>query len=107
VIVVMALLRKAYHLESYIKPIHFNNIGIFLMAMTNLAYILERLVKNNKPRSTPVAVITHGTTSRQRCVIGTLQDILSRVESEKLQPPVVVVVGEVVRLREYLRWFDK
>jgi Ni/Fe-hydrogenase subunit HybB-like protein len=107
VIVVMALLRRAYHLESYIKPIHFNNIGIFLMAMTNLAYILERLVKNNKPRSTPVAVITHGTTSRQRCVIGTLQDILSRVESEKLQPPVVVVVGEVVRLREYLRWFDK
>jgi len=36
VIVVMAVLRKAYHLESYIKPIHFNNIGIFLMAMTLL-----------------------------------------------------------------------
>jgi molybdopterin-containing oxidoreductase family membrane subunit len=36
VIVVMAILRKAYHLESYIKPIHFNNIGIFLMAMTLL-----------------------------------------------------------------------
>ncbi len=36
VIVVMAVLRKAYHLENYIKPIHFNNIGIFLMAMTLL-----------------------------------------------------------------------
>jgi molybdopterin-containing oxidoreductase family membrane subunit len=36
VIVVMAVLRKAYHLESYIKPVHFNNIGIFLMAMTLL-----------------------------------------------------------------------
>src|SRR5512139_8385 len=36
VIVVMAVLRRAYHLESYIKPIHFNNIGIFLMAMTLL-----------------------------------------------------------------------
>jgi molybdopterin-containing oxidoreductase family membrane subunit len=36
VIVVMAILRKAYHLENYIKPIHFNNIGIFLMAMTLL-----------------------------------------------------------------------
>jgi molybdopterin-containing oxidoreductase family membrane subunit len=36
VIVVMAALRKAYHLENYIKPVHFNNIGIFLMAMTLL-----------------------------------------------------------------------
>jgi len=36
VIVVMAVLRNAYHLESYIKPVHFNNIGIFLMAMTLL-----------------------------------------------------------------------
>lgn len=36
VTVVMAVLRKAYHLENYIKPIHFNNIGIFLMAMTLL-----------------------------------------------------------------------
>ncbi|OGP89601.1 MAG: hypothetical protein A2157_16985 [Deltaproteobacteria bacterium RBG_16_47_11] len=36
VIVVMAVLRRVYHLESYIKPIHFNNIGIFLMAMTLL-----------------------------------------------------------------------
>jgi Ni/Fe-hydrogenase subunit HybB-like protein len=36
VIIVMAVLRKAYHLENYIKPIHFNNIGIFLMAMTLL-----------------------------------------------------------------------
>ena len=36
VIVVMAVLRKAYHLDNYIKPVHFNNIGIFLMAMTLL-----------------------------------------------------------------------
>ena len=80
---------------------------LILMGLTNLAHIVEQLIKNNKPPSTPVAVITHGTTSRQRCVTGTLQDILSRVESENLEPPVVVVVGEVVRLRECLRWFDE
>jgi len=80
---------------------------LILMGLTNLAHIVEQLIKNNKPLSTPVAVITYGTTSRQKCVTGTLQNILSRVESENLQPPVVVVVGEVVRLREYLRWFDK
>jgi molybdopterin-containing oxidoreductase family membrane subunit len=36
VIVIMVVLRKVYHLENYIKPIHFNNIGVFLMAMTLL-----------------------------------------------------------------------
>jgi siroheme synthase len=52
-------------------------------------------------------VITHGTTGRQRCVTGTLQDIMAKVKSENLQPPSIVVVGDVVRLRKHLKWFDK
>jgi siroheme synthase len=39
------------------------------------------------------------------CVTGTLQDIVEKVKRENLKPPSVVVVGEVVRLQEYLRWF--
>jgi len=58
------------------------------------------------PPSTPVAVITYGTTPHQRCVTGTLQDIVERVKAENLQPPSVVVVGEVVRFRERLDWFN-
>jgi uroporphyrinogen III methyltransferase/synthase len=80
---------------------------VILMGIGNLGYVLDQLIKNNKPPSTPVAVITHGTTGHQRCVTGTLQDILSKVKSENLHPPSVVVVGEVVQLRNYLRWFDK
>jgi len=80
---------------------------VILMGIGNLAYVVDQLIKNNKPPSTPVAVITYGTTSRQRCVTGTLQDIFSKVKSENLQPPSVVVVGDVVQLRKYLRWFDK
>jgi len=40
-------------------------------------------------------------------VTGTLQDIIGKVNLENLQPPSVVVVGDVVQLRKYLRWFDK
>jgi siroheme synthase len=76
------------------------------MGIGNLAYVVDQLIKNNKPPSTPVAVITHGTTDRQRCVTGTLQDIVAKVKSEDLKPPSVVVVGDVVRFREYLNWFD-
>lgn len=80
---------------------------VILMGIGNLAYVVDQLIKNNKPPSTPAAVITHGTTGRQRCVTGTLQDIVEKVKSEDLKPPSVVVVGDVVRLRNYLRWFDK
>jgi uroporphyrinogen III methyltransferase/synthase len=80
---------------------------VILMGIGNLANVVDQLIKNNKSPSTPVAVITHGTTCRQRCVTGTLQDIIEKVNSENLQPPSVVVVGEVVQLRKYLRWFDK
>jgi uroporphyrinogen III methyltransferase/synthase len=80
---------------------------VVLMGIGNLIFVVNQLIKNNKPPSTPVAVITHGTTGRQRCVTGTLQDIVEKVKSENLQPPSVVVVGNVVQLRKYLRWFDK
>jgi uroporphyrinogen III methyltransferase/synthase len=80
---------------------------VILMGLGNLVYIVDQLVKNGKSPSTPVAVITQGTTHHQRCVMGTLEDILAKVKSENLQPPSVVVVGNVVNLRHYLRWFDK
>ncbi len=80
---------------------------VILMGLGNLAHVVDQLIKNNKSPSTPVAVITHGTTARQRCVIGTLEDIMAKVKSENLQPPSVVIVGDVVHLRSLLRWFDR
>jgi uroporphyrinogen III methyltransferase/synthase len=80
---------------------------VILMGMRNLAKIVDQLIKHGRSPSTPVAVVTQGTTSRQRCLVGTLQDIVGKVGKENLQPPSVVVVGEVVQLRETLRWFDE
>jgi uroporphyrinogen III methyltransferase/synthase len=80
---------------------------VILMGMRNLAKIVDQLIKHGRPPSTPVAVITQGTTPRQRCLVGTLQDIVDKVGKENLQPPSVVVVGEVVQFRETLRWFDE
>jgi uroporphyrinogen III methyltransferase/synthase len=80
---------------------------VILMGMRNLAKIVDELIKHGRSPSTPIAVITQGTTSRQRCFVGTLEDIVPKVNSENLQPPSVVVVGDVVHLRNYLRWFDK
>ena len=55
---------------------------------------------------TPVALIRWGTTSAQETLTGTLGDIVARARAASLEPPVVVVIGEVVALRDGLRWFD-
>ena len=80
---------------------------VILMGMANLPHLIEQLIKNDKPLTTPVAVISSGTTANQRCVTGTLRDIVELVKSENLQPPSVVVVGEVVRFHDHLDWFTK
>jgi uroporphyrinogen III methyltransferase/synthase len=68
--------------------------------------IVEQLLKHGRPADTPVAVVRWGTRPEQLTVMGRLADIVETVSRAKLQPPTVVVVGSVVRLREKLRWFD-
>jgi len=80
---------------------------VILMGMKNLTNVVDQLMKHQKSPLTPVAVIAEGTTDRQHCVTGTLGDIVEKVSAENLKPPSVVVIGEVVRLRSQLRWFDR
>jgi uroporphyrinogen III methyltransferase/synthase len=79
---------------------------VFLMGVTNLAPICRGLVEPGRPSSTPAAVIRWGTYPRQETVTGTLADIAQRAEEASMAPPAVLVVGEVVGLRNTLRWFD-
>jgi uroporphyrinogen III methyltransferase/synthase len=79
---------------------------VILMGMANLGRVIEEVLESNRPPSTPVAVISNGTSHNQRVITGTLKDIMARVESARIHPPAVVVVGEVARLRDHLCWFD-
>ncbi|MEO8457506.1 MAG: uroporphyrinogen-III C-methyltransferase [Chloroflexota bacterium] len=79
---------------------------IFLMGVRNLPEIVARLTENGRSAETPVAVIQWGTTTEQRTVTGTLADVAVRVEEAGLRAPAITVVGEVVRLREALSWFE-
>jgi uroporphyrinogen III methyltransferase/synthase len=79
---------------------------VFLMGVRNLPEIVARLTEHGRLPQTPVAVIQRGTTPEQRTVTGTLADIVARVEDAGLRPPAITVVGEVVRLRETLSWFE-
>ncbi len=79
---------------------------VFLMGMQNLPEIVGRLLANGRAATTPVAVIQNGTQPRQVTVTGTLGDIVDTVGEQALGPPAIVIIGEVVRLRDKLAWFD-
>lgn len=79
---------------------------IFLMGMKNLPEIVAKLMEYGRPSNTPVAVIKEGTRPEQETVVGSLKDIVAKAEEYHLTAPAVIVVGNVVRLREKLRWFD-
>ncbi len=79
---------------------------IFLMGMNNLPEIVSKLIEFGRPSDTPVAVIKEGTKPEQETVVGSLKDIVAKVKNHHLAPPATIIVGEVVRLRDELRWFD-
>lgn len=80
---------------------------VFLMSLKRVPIIAERLQQHGRKAETPVAVISHGATALQRTVVGTLEDIANRVDEATLTAPALVVVGEVVALRESLAWFEE
>lgn len=80
---------------------------IFLMGLGKLEEIVENLMANGKDRNTPIAVVMKGTTSKQKKVIGTLEDIVEKVKIAKLKSPCIIAVGEVVNLNEQLNWYEK
>ena len=79
---------------------------VFFMGMKNLQNIVDNLVSHGRNPETPIALIQWGTRTDQRVVTGTLKDIVPKVREAKLGPPAIIVVGEVVRLREKLNWYE-
>jgi uroporphyrinogen III methyltransferase / synthase len=80
---------------------------IFLMGVANLEHICEQLIAGGKAPDTPVALIRWGTWMEQETLTGTLTDIVERVRAANFQSPAVTIVGQVVKLREKLAWFEK
>jgi len=79
---------------------------VFLMGIKNIEMITSNLVNFGKISSTPVAVIENGSTCHQRTVVGNLETISKIVEENHIQSPSIIIIGDVVNLREKLAWFE-
>ena len=79
---------------------------VVYMGVAHLPQIVERLIAHGRNPQTLVSLVRVGTTPQQHVVQGTLTDIVEKVDAAQLKSPAVIVVGEVNRLRQQLRWFD-
>lgn len=87
--------------------VELNGTLVFLMGMGNLQKITKGLIKAGKPIKTPVALISWATRYNQSVVVGTLDDIYEKALEKGVKPPTLIVVGEVVALREQLNFFEQ
>ncbi|GAC1430466.1 MAG: hypothetical protein PVS3B3_02430 [Ktedonobacteraceae bacterium] len=84
---------------------HLNGTIVFLMGVSQIAFIAQQLMSYGRAASTPVAVIRWGSLPEQQTVVGVLSTIAEQVRQAHLQAPAVIVVGEVVNLASVLQWF--
>lgn len=80
---------------------------IFLMGVSNLSFIVKQLTKYGRDVQTPIALIRWGTRIEQETLVGTLADIVQKVEDTGFSSPAIIIVGEVVKLRDNLSWFEQ
>ena len=79
---------------------------VFYMGLVGLPTICAELIRHGRAASTPAALVQQGTTRNQRVFTGTLADLPDLVGRHEVHAPTLVIVGEVVQLREKLAWFE-
>jgi len=80
---------------------------VVYMGIKNLASITEKVIKYGRDPKTPVAVVRWASTSEQQTVVGTLENIAEVVIKNNIKPPSLVIIGEVVNLRDTINWYEK
>jgi uroporphyrin-III C-methyltransferase / precorrin-2 dehydrogenase / sirohydrochlorin ferrochelatase len=78
---------------------------VIYMGLVGLNQICEQLIAHGVSPEMPAAVVQQGTTQRQKVVTGTLTNLVEKVTQASMKPPCLIIIGEVVKLRETLNWF--
>lgn len=98
---------KTYSNVNWDNLAHASGTIVFLMGVANLETICEQLIAHGRDPGTPAAIIRMGTWMEQRTVDGTLATLPELAKAAGMQSPAIIIVGDVVKLREKLAWFEK
>ena len=80
---------------------------VIMMGTDRIGEIAQRLVQHGMAANTPIAMVRWGTTGQQESIAGTLATIGQVAAQSNITPPTVAVIGEVVKLRSKLNWFER
>ena len=80
---------------------------VIFMGLTTLPQIARELIARGRAADTPAMAVRWATRPDQETLVGTLATLPGLIESRRMKPPATIVVGEVVRLREKLDWFER
>ncbi len=83
-----------------------NQTVVIYMGLVGLKEICEKLIAHGVSANMPAAVVQQGTTQKQKVVAATLADLAEKVVVAEMKPPCLTIIGEVVKLREKLNWFN-
>lgn len=86
---------------------HIQGTLVFYMGVKNLATIVQKLIEHGKPPTMPVTLIRWGTFPSQQTIVGTLNSIVKHAKERSFRPPALIVVGDVVRNRNTMNWFER
>ena len=78
---------------------------VIYMGLVGLKHIVTNLMEHGMPSTTPIALVSQGTTPQQQVVVGSLDTIVERISLSKVKAPTLTIIGEVVTLRDKLNWF--
>lgn len=98
--------------ESKDCPINWNSFDpikttlVILMGTKNLPKISEKLISLGRDKDTPVAIVYKGTTSEQETLVTKLSTVVKDIENSPIKPPSLIIVGEVVKYRDVMNWFE-
>ncbi|MBD2859262.1 uroporphyrinogen-III C-methyltransferase [Spongiibacter sp. KMU-158] len=87
--------------------VHPQQTVVFYMGLVGLPDICAQLIQHGRAEDTPIALIQQGTTQHQKVVTGTLGTMVSIIADNPVQAPTLIIVGEVVELREKLAWYEQ
>jgi len=83
-----------------------NGTVVFYMGVFNLRHNMQKMIEHGRAPETPVALVRWGTLPEQEVLEGRIADIADMAEKSGFKPPAITIVGDVVKLRSRLRWYD-
>ena len=85
---------------------HENQTIVIYMGLNALPIITQNLIDSGMRKNMPIALVQEGTTDNQKVVVSTISRVNAKILKTDIQSPVIIIVGEVVKLRKTIKWFN-